>query len=95
MTENNKITGRFEWNADGSLFFYPDDKNIKSLDGGWNGKIINPSMGHSPYAAVTGYLTFKEISQSKFAMDSICKIELSVDLDSILKANQNKLNLHL
>jgi hypothetical protein len=79
MTENNKITGRFEWNEDGSLFFYPDAPDT-NLTGTWNG-----NSNWQPVSVSGGIMVFdKTPSKGKFILSAIIELKLSVFLDQLI-----------
>ena len=90
MTESKSITGRFEWDADGSLFFYPDVTNT-SLSGWWKGDSNWQSV-----SASGGMLMFEKTqTKDEFILSAIIDLKLSIFLDNLIKLIPKILNLHV
>ena len=86
------ITGRFEWDNDGQIFFLPD--NAQNPTGYyWNGKITKGiGIWESGAAVVGGHLAFSQVEPGKFALHSIsvalCEALKSAELQNDCRANR-------
>lgn len=82
MTESKSITGRFEWDKNGALFFYPESQEDLP-PAYWNGKSPDPHHHSTFVALISGLLWFKKLDQGKFQFIAVAEGELAIPFEKL------------